>query len=110
MNAISRVLKISSGGRELDVPVRIYWPVEDKAAWSCRWEIHWPGRMRSNAAHGADAIQALINAFQMIGSELYCSEEHKSGRLWWAKKWIGYGFPVPNNIRDLLVGDDKKSL
>ena len=110
MNAISRVLKLSSSGRDIEVPIRISWPVEDKTAWSCRWEIEWPGRKRSNAARGADAIQALINALQMIGSELYCSKEHKSGRLSWAKKWTGYGFPVPNNVRDLLIGDDKMSL
>ena len=110
MDAISRVLKVRTGSQEIEVPVRIGWPVEDKAAWSCRWEIQWPTRTRSNAARGADAIQALINALQMIGTELYCSEEHKSGHLRWAKGWIGYGFPVPNNIRGLLLGDDKRSL
>jgi hypothetical protein len=110
MNAISRVLKLSSNGRDIEVPIQISWPVEDKAAWSCRWEIEWPDRKRSNAARGTDAIQALIHALQMIGSELYCSKEHKSGRLFWEKKWTGYGFPVPNNIRDMLVGNDKKSL
>jgi hypothetical protein len=26
----------------------------------------------------------------------------------WLEPGRGYGFPVPNNIRDLLVGDDKK--
>lgn len=110
MNAISRVLKLSGSDRDLEVPIRIFWPVEDKAAWSCRWEIEWPDRKRSGAARGVDAIQALINALQMIGSELYCSKEHKSGRLSWAKKWTGYGFPVPSNVRDLLIGDDKTSL
>ncbi len=110
MNAISRVLTVRSGGREVQIPIRIYWPVEDKSAWSCRWEIEWPGRKRSNFARGVDAIQSLINALQMIGAELYCSDEHKSGRLSWAKRWTGYGFPVPSNIRDLLMGDDKRSL
>jgi hypothetical protein len=28
---------------------------------------------------------ALINALQMIASELYCSKEQKSGRLSWDK-------------------------
>src|SRR5215471_3870869 len=31
----------------------------------------------------------------------------KSGDLRWAKGWSGYGFPVPNNIRGLLLGDEK---
>ena len=109
MNAMLRVLKRTNGGQDIEVPVRIYWPLEDKTAWSCRWEIQWPGRTRSNAARGVDAIQALVNALQMIGTELYCSEEHKSGHLSWENKWVGYGFPVPNNVRDLLVGDDKRS-
>jgi hypothetical protein len=108
MDAITRVLKLSGRGQEIEIPVRISWPVQDKAAWSCRWEIVWPDRRRSNFARGFDAIQALITALQMVGSEIYCSDEHKSGKLSWADKWIGYGFPVPNNIRDLLVGDDKK--
>jgi hypothetical protein len=110
MNTVTRILKLRDRNQEIEIPVRIFWPAEDKAGWSCRWEIHWPDRKRSNFARGYDAIQALSNALQMIGSEIYCSDEHKSGRLSWAEKWIGYGFPVPNNIRDLLVGDDKESL
>src|SRR5262245_48032629 len=110
MEAMSRVLTMSSAGRTVEVPVRIFWPAEDKAAWSCRWEIEWPGRKRANAARGVDAIQALINALQMVGSEIYCSEQDQTGRLSWSRKWTGYGFPVPSNIRDLLVGDDKRSL
>jgi hypothetical protein len=30
--------------------------------------------------------------------------------LVWEAPGQGYGFPVPNNIRDLLVGEDKKFL
>jgi hypothetical protein len=43
----------------------------------------------------------------MVGSEIYSSGEHKSGKLSWARKWIGYGFPVPHNIRNILIGNDK---
>ena len=28
----------------------------------------------------------------------------------WLEPGRGYGFPVPDNIRDLLVGDDKRFL
>jgi hypothetical protein len=59
---------------------------------------------------GTDAIQALLNALQMVGTEIYCSEEHRSGKLSWDDNWSGYGFPVPGNIRDLLAGSDKKYL
>jgi hypothetical protein len=110
MNAISRVLKMRSRDREIEIPIRICWPVRDEAAWSCEWEIQWPDRKRSSAARGADAIQALMNALQMVGSEIYASEAHQTGQLSWDNKWIGYGFPVPNSIRDMLVGDDKKFL
>ena len=53
-----------------------------------------------------DSVQALLLALQAIGAELYRSEHHLSGRLLWEKEGGGYGFPVPRNIRDLLVGDD----
>jgi uncharacterized protein DUF6968 len=55
-----------------------------------------------------DAIQALLHALEMIGAEIYTSEEHRSGRLVWSDGWKGYGFPVSGRIRDLLVGDDAK--
>jgi hypothetical protein len=108
MNAMSRVLKFENGGEAVDIPVLVFWPVKEDAAWSARWEIQWPGRPRSNAARGMDGVQALFNALQMIGAELYCSDAHKSGCLSWDKGWAGYGFPVPNNIRDMLMDDDER--
>lgn len=110
MNAITRVLKMRGRDRDVEVPIRIFWPVSDEAAWSCEWEIQWPDRTRSNAAWGADAIQALMNALRMVGTEIYVSEAHQTGQLSWDDKWIGYGFPVPNSLRDMLVGDDKTYL
>jgi len=44
----------------------------------------------------------------MIGAELYTSSYHTKHQLRWDKAGDGYGFPVPNNIRSLLVGEDKK--
>ena len=41
-----------------------------------------------------------------IGSEIYASDEHKSGNLRWGDSKGGYGFPIPHIIRNLLVGDD----
>jgi hypothetical protein len=110
MNAITRVLKMKNCGPKQEITVRVSWPIEDKSAWSCEWEIQWPNRKRANSARGIDGIQAITNALQMIGSEIYCSEEHKAGGLSWSEKWIGYGFPVPSNIRNLLVGNDKEFL
>jgi hypothetical protein len=42
----------------------------------------------------------------MVGSEIYASSEHQSGQLTWTESRTGYGFPVPQNIRNVLVGDD----
>ena len=57
---------------------------------------------------GVDAIQALELALRMIGAFIYSSDHHASGNLVWEAPGKGYGFPVANSIRDLLVGDDKK--
>ncbi len=59
---------------------------------------------------GSDAVQALLIALQMIGSEIYASAHHAAGRLVWLEPGHGYGFPVSNNVRDLLIGDDKTFL
>jgi hypothetical protein len=47
-------------------------------------------------------------AFQMIGADLYTSSYHKSGRLMFDEPGQGYGFPVPNSLRDLLIGHDRE--
>ncbi|MGO8741925.1 MAG: hypothetical protein ACLQUR_05935 [Limisphaerales bacterium] len=40
----------------------------------------------------------------MVGAELYCSEEYENGRLTWDCGAVkgDLGFPVPENIRDVL--------
>lgn len=42
----------------------------------------------------------------MIGAEIYSSDYHKSGDLFWETPGKGYGFPVAPSLRDLLQGDD----
>lgn len=110
MMALSRVLKLRDRGGAVEVSIRIFWPAQEESAWACRWEIDWPDRRRANVARGFDPIQALVHALQTVGTEIYCSDEHKSGRLFWLADRVGYGFPLPANIRDLLVGDDAKHL
>ena len=53
-------------------------------------------------------MQAVLLTMQKIGTEIYMSEYHKSGRLLWTAPGRGYGFPVPCNLRDLLIGDDAR--
>jgi hypothetical protein len=52
-------------------------------------------------------MQAVLLALQMIGTVLYTSDYHKSGKLFWEKPGDGYGFPVPSNLQDMLIGEDK---
>lgn len=105
-SALQRKLRLRNGSSNADVVIRIAWPEQRENSWFSDWTIHWPDRERKGSAGGADAIQALLVALKIVGAELYCSAEHESGRLIWADDWSGYGFPVPANIRDLLIGDD----
>jgi hypothetical protein len=81
-------------------------PEQEGGAWICRFEIGWPGGKVGQWAGGEDSVQALHLAMQMIGTLLYTSDYHKAGKLHWYDDGAGYGFPVANGIRDLLVGHD----
>jgi hypothetical protein len=107
----SRVLKLRHGRRDVDVPIRVFMPEKlNDGSWSCQYEIGWPDKKRTANAGGVDSIQALLSALQMIGSEVYTTDYHKSGMLVLESRGSGYGFPVPTSLRDLLIGDDKKYL
>ena len=101
-------LRTTSGNKQ--IPIRLFAP--EQAAdghWLCRYEIDWPDGAHRHAAHGEDSAQALVIALQMIGSVIYASDYHKSGQLMLDEPGRGYGFPVTNNLRDLLIGDDRTS-
>jgi hypothetical protein len=106
----TRLLIMHDRGRTRDVPVQIHAPEKAEVDWICRFEIGWPGGKVERWGAGVDGVQALLFALQMIGAEVYTSALHQSGRLEWLSPSRGYGFPVPDNIRDLLVGDDKRFL
>ena len=103
----SRTLTIEAEGREIEVPVRIFSPIDEVDHWRCDYEIGWPDRPRRHAANGINAVQALLIATQMVGSELYTSEPHKAGTLRWDEPGGGYGFPLGPGVRDLYEGRDK---
>jgi Domain of unknown function (DUF6968) len=105
----TRILTLDQKGDQ-KVAIRLHAPEPAKIDWICRFEIEWPEGKGERWGTGIDAMQALLAAMQMIGSELYASEQNKSGKLSWLAPGRGFGFPVPNIIRDLLVGDDKKFL
>jgi hypothetical protein len=95
-------------GAIVEVPVRLYAPEGSEKHWRCRFAIGWPDSAEKGAGYGVDQMQAIILTLQMIGARLYFSDYHRSGRLYFEKPGTGYGFPVPRNARDMLVGDDRR--
>lgn len=106
----TRSLSLRTGKDNVDVAVRLHAPERQADDWICRYEIDWPRQKAERWGTGGDGIQAILHALQMIGAELYASEHHEAGRLSWLEAGAGYGFPVTQSIRDLLVGDDKRFL
>ena len=106
----TRSLTFRTQKGDIEIPIRVHAPEKAAVDWICRFEIEWPEGKAERWGAGSDAVQALLIALQMIGAEVYTSRHHESGRLAWFAPGRGYGFPVSNNIRDLLVGDDKKFL
>ena len=108
MIAASRVLKLRNPSKTV-VRIDVFLPTQESdGAWFCRYEIDWPDEKRSFRAGGADSMQALFVAMQMIGAEIYASSYHEDRLIYLEKGHEGYGFPVPKSLRDLLVGDDKE--
>jgi len=95
-------------GTAIPVPVSLYAPEKNENDWGCRYTIGWPNGIESRTAYGIDSVQALVLTLQSIGTSLYFSDYHKSGRLKWGDPNDGYGFPVPKNARDMLIGYDKR--
>jgi hypothetical protein len=110
MIVATRLLTLRRAQGDVEIPIRIFAPEPQEIDWSCRIEIDWPDEKLARAAVGVDAIQAIELALRMVGAQIYASDHHKSGALEWLEPGKGYGFPVPNNIRDLLVGDDQRFL
>ena len=103
-----RKLKIVAGPHAgTPVVVSVHLPQQLEGHWSCAYEIGWPKRPRRSVSGGIDAVQALISAMQKIGIELYTSTFHATNALVFDGPGMGYGFPVPKPMRDVLVGDDK---
>ena len=106
----TRTLTLREGKTSREVQICLHAPEESAADWICRFEIEWPEGKVERWGSGVDAVQALSSALQMIGAEIYTSHYHRTGKLEWLEAGRGYGFPVPNAIRDLLIGDDKNFL
>jgi hypothetical protein len=103
----SRMLAVDIEDGEVEVPVRIFLPVDAADHWRCDYEIGWPHGTKRGCGNGIDAVQALLSALQMVGVALYTSEAHTSGSLKWDEPGGGYGFPLGRGVRDLYQGRDK---
>lgn len=103
----ARIFTLTTPSGDVGIQVSIETPTGSGREWTCAYSISWPSGTRTKMAHGVDAIQALHLALLLVGTDLYSSNEHVDGRLRWEKPMGGYGFPVPKNLRWLLVGMDK---
>lgn len=106
MAVLERSLIYAAPTGEIAIRVTVEKPEKRDAYWSCAYKIDWPGEARRGFGYGIDSTQALLLALRAIGTDLYTSDYHRSGRLRWDETGRGYGFPVPRTIRDLLIGDD----
>jgi hypothetical protein len=103
----TRTLKLRRDNDVLDIAIRIFGPEGGGREWSCRYEIDWPEGRQVMDAWGVDSVQAILLALQMIGADIYTSSYHKLGHLMFEAAGQGYGFPVPESLRHLLVGQDR---
>jgi hypothetical protein len=107
----NRMLTLRNGRSNIQIPIRIFAPEKTAdGSWGCHFEIDWPDKKSVKDIFGFDSMQALICALQIIGAEIYSSNYHEAGQLYWGTPGKGYGFPVVPTYRDLLQGDDAKYL
>ena len=91
------IIRNNDGEVSGEVELRILMPIEAGDDFSCRYEIHWQGRVKISDVLGVDAVQALLLALQRLASEMYFSDEYKTGRL----EWMGgnnLGLPLPAGL------------
>jgi hypothetical protein len=103
----NRLLHYANNGRVVDVPITVSAPIQDNGPWFCEWTIEWPHGTRTARGYGVDSIQALRLTLEMIGAEIYASAYHASGHLYFEKPNDGYGFPVPQTMHDMVIGQDR---
>lgn len=107
MLVAERTLKIVGPSEPIEVPIAVFLPREVGESWVCRFTIGWPDGEIAMDAGGVDGIQALLLALKMIGAIVYSSDHYASGELIWLEQGKGYGFPITNGLRDMLIGEDK---
>lgn len=104
----TRILTLLTEDGPRPVAIRMLQPRAWEGLYRCDYEIHWPDGTAKSFAAGNDELHAIMLAMQKIAQDLYMSRAHAERRLSWIKPWVGYGFPMPANGRELLIGDDKR--
>ena len=95
----TRILDLN--GKEVAVMIGRPEKFPDGEDYYCPYQIVGMGGGQVRYAGGIDAVQALQLAIQMIGADLYSSQDARSGKLSWHAGSPGdLGFPVPNSMRD----------
>jgi hypothetical protein len=102
-----RLFHVLLNSKRIPVEVRLFLPTFNDGGWVCNFEIDWPDGEFASYAGGVDALQSIDMALQRVGVEFYMSPFHQAGLIEWHGEKQGYGFPVPKDARDLLVGYDK---
>src|SRR4051794_10421968 len=102
-------LRLMQHDGESFVEIVVHRPEPKDRSWTCDYAIAWPEGVWRSRGTGHDALQALVLTLQKIGTEIYMSPYHAAGQLSVEGAEGGYGFPVPQSLRDLLVGADAKS-
>lgn len=95
-----RELTLDSSGK-VTVVIGQPYPVDDGRTYFCPYQITGIGRGSVRRTGGVDSVQALFLALQMIGTDLYTSDEYQAQRLNLDGD-VDLGFPVPDSISDLL--------
>ena len=104
MLVVMHELFLKSQPADVRIEIRVYQPIQFEKDWGCRYEIDWPEGSKVLIAYGLDALQALVIALKLIVTELYTSTYHADRLLRAYDREEGYGFPVPHNLRDMLIG------
>ncbi len=105
-----RTLTLRKPDKDLLVEIAFFAPQFDKDCWRCAYEIHWPSGPHRFSGYGADSLQALVIAMQMVSAELYASAPFKAGELFFEKPGAGFAIPALPSMRDLLTEEDARTI
>jgi len=108
MKNAERGLSVTISGTQLAVMICVFAPVPSQSDFVCIYEINWPDGVKHREIHGIDSMQALQLTLQHIGTSLYSRDYYERRQLAWEQPGQGYGFPLLNNARDLLVGEEAR--